>query len=158
MARLRLNPHLLRKFRQAGRRRRALFLEAVALLALVRLALICVPFTRLARRLGTFVPPADDRVGKARVHTSAAHALLAQDVGWAVARAARYAPFAAVCLPQAIAARSMLKRRGVSSAMHFGAANFGQGPFDSHAWLDAAGVKVTGYPEAEGFIAIACFV
>jgi len=33
-----------------------------------------------------------------------------------------------------------------------------QKPLDAHAWLDAAGVEVTGYPVAEGFAEIACFV
>ena len=73
-------------------------------------------------------------------------------------RSARYVPFKAVCLPQAMAARVMLKRRGVSSVMHFGAAKGTDKPLDAHAWLDAAGVEVTGYPVAKGFSEIACFV
>jgi hypothetical protein len=31
-------------------------------------------------------------------------------------------------------------------------------PIDAHAWLDAAGVEVTGYPVANTFAEIACFV
>jgi hypothetical protein len=31
-------------------------------------------------------------------------------------------------------------------------------PFYTHAWLDAAGVEVTGYPVAHDFTEIACFV
>ena len=80
------------------------------------------------------------------------------EIGWAVTRAARYVPFRAVCLPQAMAARVMLRRRGVASVMHFGAAKGEAKPFDAHAWLDAAGVEVTGYPLANGFAEIACFV
>lgn len=77
--------------------------------------------------------------------------------------AARHVPFNAVCLPQAMAARIMLKRRGVDSVLHFGA-RIGQNkigpdkPIDAHAWLDAAGVEVTGYPVANTFAEIACFV
>ena len=66
-------------------------------------------------------------------------------------RAARHVPFKAVCLPQAMAARVMLKRRGVASVMHFGAARGQEKPLDAHAWLDAAGVEVTGYPVAKQF-------
>ena len=83
---------------------------------------------------------------------------LAADVGWAVTRAARYVPFRAVCLPQAMAARLMLARRGITSTMHFGAARGEDRPLDAHAWLDAAGVEVTGYPVANRFAEIACFV
>jgi len=57
-----------------------------------------------------------------------------------------------------MAARLMLKRRGIRSVMHFGAAKGAEKPFDAHAWVDAAGVEVTGYPVAADFVAIACFV
>ena len=76
----------------------------------------------------------------------------------AVTIAARNVPWNAVCLPQAMAAQVMLKRRGIKSVMHFGAAKGTDKPLDAHAWLDAAGVEVTGYPVAEGFAEIACFV
>jgi hypothetical protein len=42
--------------------------------------------------------------------------------------------------------------------MHFGAARGADTPLDAHAWLDAAGVEVTGYPLAGNFTEIACFV
>jgi hypothetical protein len=158
MARLRLIRGLLLRLRQVDNRRRGLLAEAVACLLTARLALIFIPFPRLARRLGTFVPPADPRVVKVRTAISQDQAQLAEDIGWAVTRAARYVPFKAVCLPQAMAARVMLQRRGVASAMHFGAAKGTEQPLDAHAWLDAAGVEVTGYPVAAQFAEIACFV
>jgi len=148
----------LRRFAQVGRRRRALVVEAVACLLLARLGLIFIPFPKLARRLGDFVPPSDPRAAAARAKGGQAAAALAEEIGWAVTRSARYVPFKAVCLPQAMAARMMLERRGVGSVMHFGAAKGDEKPLDAHAWLDAAGVKVTGYPVAEKFAEIACFV
>ena len=158
MARLRSIRRLLRRFNQIGNRRRALLVEAVAWLLLARLALIFIPFPRMARHLGTFVAPADARALQARSRRSQDHAHLAEDIGWAVTRSARYVPFKAVCLPQAMAARIMLKRRGVASVLHFGAGRGQDKPLDAHAWLDAAGVEVTGYPVAKGFAEIACFV
>ena len=65
MARLRLIRRLLRRFGQIDNRRRALLAEAVAYLLAARLALIFVPFPRLARHLGTFVPPTDARAVQA---------------------------------------------------------------------------------------------
>lgn len=158
MTRLRSTRRLLRRFAQVGARRRALVVEAVVWLLLARLALLFVPFPRLARQLGTFVSPNDARALQAGSKGAGEAAQVAEQVGWAVTRSARYVPFKAVCLPQAIAARNMLKRRGVSSVMHFGAAKGEAKPFDTHAWLDAAGVEVTGYPIAENFAEIACFV
>ena len=157
MAQSRLIRRKLRRFAQVGSRRRALLIEAVFWLAAARLALIFIPFPRLARRLGDFVPPSDPRALRAKVPVEG-EATLAAEIGWAVTRAARYLPFKAVCLPQAMAARVMLKRRGVKSVMHFGAAKGEEKPLDAHAWLDAAGVEVTGYPVAKNFAEIACFV
>ena len=156
MARLRSITRLLRRFRQVGPNRRALVAEAVLCLLAARLALAFVPFPRLARHLGRFVPPEEAR--RLAGEPSPPDAQLAADIGWAVTRAARYVPFKAVCLPQAMAARVMLRRRGVASTMHFGAARGEAKPFDAHAWLDAAGVEVTGYPVALRFAEIACFV
>lgn len=154
MARLR---SILRRFGDVGPHRRALLVQAVAWLLLARLALLFVPFPKLARRLGTFMPPTDERVSAAAA-AAPDQAELAREIGWAVTRAARHVPFEAVCLPQAMAARMMLTRRGVHSVLHFGAAKGRTKPLDAHAWLDAAGVEVTGYPLAKDFAEIACFV
>ncbi|HYA04315.1 MAG TPA: lasso peptide biosynthesis B2 protein [Xanthobacteraceae bacterium] len=154
----RLIRRLLRRFGQIDNHSRLLLAEAATYLAAARLALIFVPFPRLARRLGSFVPPTDARVLKMRTQAPDDQVQLAEDVSWAVTRAARYLPFKAVCLPQAMAAQVMLKRRGVKSVMHFGAAKGTDKPLDAHAWLDAAGVEVTGYPVKETFAEIGCFV
>jgi hypothetical protein len=130
--------------------------EAVLWLLAARLALVVVPFPKLAQRLGRFVSPDEARhlgTGSTALETQAA-----ADIGWAVTRAARYVPFKAVCLPQAMAAQAMLRRRGVASVMHFGAARGDATLLDAHAWLDAAGVEVTGYPVASRFAEIACFM
>lgn len=148
----------LRRFAQVDNRRRALVVEAVVCLWLARLGLIFVPFPKLARRLGVFVSPSDPRALPARAASAQEHARIAEEIGWAVTRSAHYLPFGAVCLPQAMAARVMLKRRGVASVLHFGAAKGQETPLDAHAWLDAAGVQVTGYPVANKFAEIACFV
>jgi Transglutaminase-like superfamily len=138
--------------------RRALLAEATACLLIARVALMFVSFPHLARRLGTFVPPGDARTIAMQSPAMPDDARQAETIGWAVTRAARYVPFNAVCLPQAMAARFMLSRRGIKSVMHFGAAKGTDKSFDAHAWLDAAGVEVTGFPAADDFAEIACFV
>lgn len=147
----------LRSLGGVSARRRALLMEAGLRLSVAQAVLLFVPFPYLARRFGTFVPPSDPRVALGRSGASAEHAAVAREIGWAVTTAARHVPFRAVCLPQAMAARTMLKRRGVSSVIHFGAAQ-GAGALDTHAWLDAAGIEVTGFPVGGQFAEIACFV
>ena len=158
MARLRSTRGRLHKFVRLNHERRALLPEAAAWLLLTRVALLVVPFPRLARHLGTFVPPSDSRVCQARSVGAPDQVRLVSEIAWAVNRAARHVPFRAVCLPQAMAARIMLARRGISSVLHFGAATGRDKPLDAHAWLDAAGLEVTGYPVAGDFAEIACFV
>jgi hypothetical protein len=149
---------LLRRFAQLDYGRRLLLGEALVGLVAARFALLFLSFPRLARRLGTLVLPSDPRVLETEKTVSPGQGRVAEDIGWAVTRAARYAPFNAVCLPQAITAHTMLRRRGVASVMHFGAAMGESKPLDTHVWLDAAGVEVTGYPLAARLAEIACFV
>jgi len=158
MARLRSIRRPLRRFAEIDGRRRLLVIEATACLVAVRLALLVVPFPRLAGRLGTFVPPSDPRALRTGADASAERSQIARQIGWAVTRSARWVPFKAVCLPQAMAAQAMLRRRGVASVMHFGAGRGKEKPLDAHAWLDAAGVEVTGYPVRPDLAEIACFV
>jgi hypothetical protein len=130
----------------------------VALLLAARLALIAIPFPRLASRLGTLVAPGDARVAQLTTPHSRHKARFAREVGWAVTRAARYVPFNAVCLPQAMAARFMLKRRGIASVLHFSAGKYRESPLDTHAWLDSAGIAVTGYPVPKELAEVGCFI
>lgn len=148
----------LRRYAQIDSHHRSLLIEAGAWLLSARLALMFIPFPRLARFLGTFVPPTDARALQASSTTSQDDVRLAAAVGWAVTRAARHIPFKAMCLPQAMAARIMLKRRGIGSVLHFGAKMGQEKPIYAHAWLNAAGVEVTGYPVENSFAEIACFV
>jgi hypothetical protein len=134
-----------------------LLIEATLRLLAARAVLLFFPFPNLSRRFGTFVPPSDPRVALGRSDAITEHAAIAGEIGWAVTTAARHMPFRAVCLPQAMAARMMLKRRGVPSVIHFGAAK-GADALDTHAWLDAAGIEVTGFPVGGQFAEIACFV
>lgn len=73
--------------------------------------------------------------------------------GRIVRKVARHAPFRALCLPQAMAAQWMLRRRGVQSRMVFGARR-GSTPeraIDFHAWLIAGGECVIGAEEVDTY-------
>ena len=151
----RLARRMARRFVRLPIRDRMLLFEAVIRLALARLSLVFVPFNVLAARLGAVVPPAGDT--SVAPPMPAAQQELVHKVGWAVTRAARYIPFRAVCLPQAIAAKAMLSGRGVASVMHFGVAKTPT-ELKAHAWLDAGQIEVTGYPVEASFVEVARFV
>jgi hypothetical protein len=158
MARLRLIRRLLLRAAEIDNRRRALLAEAVLGLVAARFAVAFISFSQLTRRFGTMVPPSDRRIANAGCLADFDQMHIAKEVSWAVTRAARYMPFKAACLQQAIAAHRMLRRRSVASVMHFGAGKGDTELLGAHAWLDAVGVEVTGYPVEPGLAEIACFV
>ena len=121
----------LRRFLQMPNRQRVLLLEAALFLGLARLALLALPFGRIAPWL------------QRSPDSGAGDTATVLAVGQAVAIAARNVPWNAVCLPQAMAAKAMLARRGQGSALHLGAAGAGDG-LTAHAWLVAGGEVVVG--------------
>jgi hypothetical protein len=116
---------------------RLLLVEAVLLLGVARLVLVTVPFARIAPWLQRAPDsPEPDTV-------------TVLDVRQAVTVAARNVPWNAVCLPQAMAAKAMLARRGQGSALHLGAGKAEAGGLMAHAWLVAGGEIVVGEAEAK---------
>ncbi|MBS0472124.1 MAG: lasso peptide biosynthesis B2 protein [Proteobacteria bacterium] len=148
---------LTRRFIRVSGRQRGAVVEAVAALALARLALMFLPFHRIAAWFGTAVSPKGDEGAQLQC-LDEAQIERVRVVSWAVTRAARYVPFRAVCLPQAIAAMALLKRRGIASVMHFGVRKEPGKALDAHAWLDAGGIEVTGYPVSDGFVEVVRFL
>jgi hypothetical protein len=134
------------------RGRRRLLLEAIFWLAAARLAILLVPFPRIARYLGKMHPPAPQPVGWQAGRATATR------VSWAIERAACLLPFKVVCLPRALAAWQMLHRRRIAGRLHFGGSrDAANAALRTHAWLDACGVEVTGYPEARQCVEIGFF-
>lgn len=65
-------------------------------------------------------------------------------IGGAVERVAAVLPWHPVCLPRAVAATSMLRRRGISCEAHLGVIE--TNPPRAHAWVTVGGVVVQGAP------------
>jgi len=123
--------------------------EAVLSLLAVRLTLGLLPFPLALRLL--HIAPGD--AGNGRIDAAEAH-----EVSRAIARAARHAPFRAVCLQQAFAALLMLRRRGLAATIHLGLAReTGTLVLTAHAWSRCGELPVTGTEMADGFVAVAVF-
>lgn len=79
------------------------------------------------------------------IRSGARNPSVPRKVGRVVGKVVRHLPFRARCLPQAMAAQWMLRRRGVNSVLVFGARRSGgDGPLEFHAWLMAGGECVVG--------------
>jgi len=111
--------------------------EACIWLVLAHIAVKTLPGPRLTRMLGRPTPAASQSP-EGRPSYSAWR------VGHAITRAAEVLPWHPVCLAQALAARGMLRRRGIRSRSHLGIT--AREPFEAHAWVSVEGHVVVGGP------------
>lgn len=134
-------------------------LEAALLLLLAKLLVKYVPMRRWRHRLSTVEEPGGPPFEGRR---------LARKVARVVRRVARHVPFRAVCLPQAMAAQWMLRRRGISSRLFFGARrrlrpatappeDRPASGMDFHAWLTVGDTCVLGGAERDTYVALPPF-
>lgn len=77
-------------------------------------------------------------------------------IGWAIRNAATVPGMRASCLPQALAAHAMLRRRDIPSRLCLGVAR-SDGAVAAHAWIDAGDRTIVGGEEAGNFTRLAVF-
>lgn len=120
-------------------------LEAMALLLYARLLIAKVPPRRWRSRFGVVSAKPDTPAPPSQVATIRRMRL-------AIARALRNVPGAPNCLPQALAGRWMLQRRGIASSLFLGTQRDEQGAAHFHAWLKAGDEWVTGLCDENRYI------
>ena len=126
---------------------RLLLVEAAFFLGVARLLILLVPFRLIAPWLAR----------SPRNLTERSDPLLKLHIRRAVVTAARNVPWNAVCLPQAIAAKFMLGRRGFPSTLHLGVRRKEEGSLTAHAWLEAGSMIVVGGEGKDAVTPIAHF-
>jgi hypothetical protein len=126
-------------------RRRRHLIEAAVMLAVAGLAVrLLKPATVFAwakrppRRVRRFV---SDEIGW---------------VSWAVEAAGATPWLRSLCLPKALAAQAMLRRRGIPSRVCLGVARKGD-QLTAHAWTEAGDQVVVGGDEAQDFTRLSSF-
>jgi hypothetical protein len=125
--------------------------EATTWLALARLAILLMPFPLLARRLGASMQETtqnDDERDRP----------VLRRVRWAIGAVSRRAPWRCMCLEQGLAAKMMLRRRGLASTFYLGVARpDSDAPAKAHAWLRCGSYYVTGGEGREPFTVVSTF-
>jgi hypothetical protein len=128
--------------------RRVYLREAAVMLVLARLVVRFVSPARIfawadrpPRRLRRF---ATDEIGW---------------VSWAVENLGAKPWMNALCLPRALAAHAMLRRRGIASRLCLGVARErgAAGTLSAHAWVEIGDDKIVGGAEADAFTRLATF-
>ena len=110
---------------------RRLLMRSVALIGAARAALWVLPFN-IARRLLV-------RPGRPR----SAPFATTERIGWAISIGKRFVP-KGNCLPQALAAESLLVRAGHPVELRVGVAKSANGWLEAHAWVESRGRLVVG--------------
>ena len=128
--------NLFYKFFSHPARDRWFLIEALAWLWCAKLLLLIFPFRWIAPRLGKRVE------SPANIAESERH--IAMRISWAVQAVARNVPLNLVCLPQAIAAKWMLRRRSIPSTLYFGICRGQTEELNAHAWLRSGDRILTG--------------
>jgi hypothetical protein len=125
----------LSKFLCLSATERRLLSEAALLLGMIRLALRLLPFETVRRLLAQAVrmPAGSQEVDLPSV----------ERIVWAVTVASRYVPRAGagICLMQALAAQTMLARRGYPALLRIGVVKDEERRLQAHAWV-VSGDKV----------------
>ena len=117
-------------------------IEAMTLILVAKLLVVRVPPRRWRARLDTDHQPDDTYHDVATVRR----------VRLAIQRALANVPGAPNCLPQALAARWMLERRGIASRLYIGTAPDEAGTPRFHAWLKVGDEWVTGLCDEASYI------
>jgi hypothetical protein len=134
----------LRRWLRLPLNQKLLLAEAVVALALARLAILCLPFRRVANWLGA--PGAETSL-----EAPAEDLATAEEIGWAISATALRTPWQSQCLAQALAGTWLLRRRRLEGTVSFGGTRGAREPFAAHAWLRFGPLIVTGGPEHEQF-------
>jgi hypothetical protein len=140
----------LGKFLTLAQSEQGCLLEAAFWLGIARLAIMVVPFRRLAPLLGRSMARSPQENG-------AAPAELLNRISWALNTASRHLPWDCLCLAQALAGKAMLRRRRLASTLYLGLAKEGDTQLKAHAWLRCGERFLTGQSGMQDFTVIATF-
>ena len=139
---------LLWKFWRLSSRDRMLVLEAAVCLGAAGFIIAALPFRHVGRLAGRPINrPAPGH--QARI-------MQLRRVRWAVLASARRLPWRSKCFQQGLAAQFMLRRRGIPSVLHFGAAPQ-QNRLVAHVWVSDGNIDVVGGEVAPRFAILATF-
>jgi hypothetical protein len=154
------------RFRRIPARARPYLLEAMFYLLVARLALRVIPFRRLTRfferpprrPLETFAER--QRIGvSARIPFTAGHDEITETERERFRRrvqrqtnlAAFFLPGETVCFPRAIAAQVILRRLGIGTTLHYGAATVSDRGLTGHAWLQDGNEVIVGQSNGQDY-------
>ncbi len=140
----------LDKFISLSASERRLLLEAVIDHCLARVAILVLPFRWIGPILGRHMGESPDTVEPEQNEVG-------ERVRWAVNAVARRVPWKSTCLVESIAAKLMLRRRGIPCTLYLGAARDDSRQICYHAWVRSGDSIVAGGPIEKSYKVVSTF-
>jgi hypothetical protein len=122
-----------------------LLLESVLALAAARLLVLLVPFRVYSHAIGRDAESAPETRAPGELHR----------LSGAIESVSRHVPWRSKCLEQALAAKALLRRRGISNTLYVAVAR--DVALEAHAWVRSGNVYVTGQAEFDRYTVVARF-
>jgi len=122
-------------------------LEAALALSVTSLVIAVFPFRRIAgwaSTRGIVTRPSSDHAGALRV-------------AQAIESWGRRLPWKTVCFQKGLALHWMLRRRGISTRLHYGVGHSSKKALRAHVWISVGGEIVMGGEVAHEFTCLAVF-
>jgi hypothetical protein len=132
---------------------RRLLIEAIGWLGLLRVAVLMLPY----RRLASLLRLTQSDPSQVSVASCAGHRARAEAIGWAVRAVAARTPWLSTCLVQSLAGYVMLRRHDVPSVVYLGVAKGAAGELIAHSWLQCGDRLVTGGASQHRYSVIAAY-
>ncbi|WP_188118501.1 lasso peptide biosynthesis B2 protein [Thermoclostridium caenicola] len=133
---------ILSTFVRLSLRMKILVIVSFAVLGIMRLLMILLPFRRLTALMG-------------KAHQESPYSLdpasqiLAQEVGFAINIVSNHTPWKSECLVKALAAQFILKVLNISSTLYLGVSKDDSNHLTAHAWVRSGNQIITGAFEYE---------
>ena len=120
--------------------------EAVLMLTAASICVATIPFRRVIALAASQRP-----------NLSPASPAVARRIADAISVCAKRAPWPSVCFQQGLAAHWMLRRRGCSSTLHYGARQPAYRRLEAHVWVRSGDQDVVGCERADEFGLLSTF-
>ncbi len=120
-------------------------------LAIARAAVLTLPHARLERWFGEPFDESGDTITDGQLEQ-------ARKVAWAIDLVSRHTPWTSNCLPQAMAARRLLRSRRIPTTIYIGAKfHETETKLVAHAWCRSGSFYVTGGKRSDEFGAVIAY-
>jgi hypothetical protein len=140
----------MRKWLKLSIEDRALYCKILMLTGIIRLIILVVPFRYISKYLGENGYESPMEIDQCEIEAST-------KIGSAVERVSKHTVWESKCIVQAVCAKLLLRKMGISNTLYLGVRKNEYGRLAAHAWLRAGNKIVTGKRYMEGYKAVYCF-